>query len=138
MQSNPSTSNESDDIVPRTETPLSKPPLSKIQKFGTSFGEKLKTVLVSVSSVPSTKLILGTVLLLSIFATFLTFAKGSTLCLLSDCSPTVFPPPPGNEFWAFAGGTLVLIVLTTLMGIPLLPAVGIATGIWFLISKTSH
>ncbi len=137
MQSNPSTSDESDDIVLQTEIPLSEPPFSKTQKLDTSFGEKLKTVLVSVSSVPSGKLILGTVLLLGIFATFLTFAKGSTLCLWSDCSPVV-PPTTGNEFWAFAGGASALIVLTTLMGLPLLPAVGIATGIWFLISKTIH
>ena len=134
MQSNSSNPNKSDDIVPHIKTPLSKPSSSTIKKFDTSLGEKLKTVLVSVSSVPSGKLILGAVLLLGIFATFLTFAKGSTLCLWSDCSS----PPPGNEFWAFAGGTSALIVLTTLMGIPLLPAVGIATGIWFLISKTSN
>ena len=39
----------------------------------------------------------------------------------------------GNDFLAYAGGAASLLVLTTLVGVPVLPAVAISTGVWFLV-----
>ena len=133
MQSNSNNPDGSDDIVEKTGSTLSSVSIPQI-----SFTQKLTNIFGSVASVPMGKLIFGSILVIGIVATFLTFAKGSTVCVLSDCKSTVAAPVTGSEFWAFAGGTATLLILTTFMGFPLLPAVGIATGIWFFMSTTIH
>ena len=80
----------------------------------------------------------GGVLALSVF---FIFAKGTDVCLAINCteySDSVTTSSGsstsiGNDFVAYAGGAASLLVLTTLVGVPLLPAVAISTGIWFLV-----
>ena len=72
---------------------------------------------------------------------FFIFAKGTDVCLAINCndySDSVATSSPsstsiGTDFVAYAGGAASLLVLTAVVGVPLLPAVAIATGIWFLI-----
>ena len=78
------------------------------------------------------------VLALSIF---FIFAKGTDVCLAINCndySDSVATSSPssesiGTDFVAYAGGAASLLVLTAVVGVPLLPAVAISTGIWFLV-----
>lgn len=78
------------------------------------------------------------VLALSIF---FIFAKGTDVCLAINCndySDSVATSSPsstsiGTDFVAYAGGAASLLVLTTLVGVPLLPAVAISTGVWFVL-----
>ena len=71
-------------------------------------------------------------------AAFFLFAKETDVCFLSTCND--YSDSIGtdsismeNNFLAYASGTASLIVLTTLVGVPLLPAVAISTGVWFLV-----
>jgi hypothetical protein len=78
------------------------------------------------------------VLALSIF---FIFAKGTDVCLAINCNEysdsvatgSVSSTSIGTDFVAYASGAASLLVLTTLVGVPLLPAVAISTGIWFVI-----
>ena len=80
---------------------------------------------------------LAGVLALSVF---FIFAKGTDVCLAINCnhySDSVASSPSsesiGTNFVAYAGGAATLVVLTAVVGVPLLPAVAISTGIWFLV-----
>jgi hypothetical protein len=72
---------------------------------------------------------------------FFIFAKGTDVCLAINCNDysdsvaTGSPSPTsiGTDFVAYASGAASLLVLTTLVGVPLLPAVAISTGIWFVV-----
>ena len=72
---------------------------------------------------------------------FFIFAKGTDVCLAINCneySDSVATSSPsaesiGTDFVAYAGGAASLLVLTAVVGVPLLPAVAISTGIWFLV-----
>ncbi len=72
---------------------------------------------------------------------FFIFAKGTDVCLAINCNDysdsvatsSASSTSIGTDFVAYAGGAASLLVLTTLVGIPLLPAVAISTGIWFLV-----
>ncbi|MGL5793844.1 MAG: hypothetical protein ACRC06_05435 [Waterburya sp.] len=71
-------------------------------------------------------------------AVFFLFAKETDVCFLSTCndysdSLATNSTSIGNDFLAYAGGAASLIVLTTLVGVPLLPAVAISTGVWFVV-----
>ncbi len=71
-------------------------------------------------------------------AVFFLFAKETDVCFLSTCndysdSLATDSTSIGNDFLAYAGGAASLIVLTTLVGVPLLPAVAISTGVWFVV-----
>jgi hypothetical protein len=78
------------------------------------------------------------VLALSIF---FIFAKGTDVCLAISCNEysdsvatgSVSSTSIGTDFVAYASGAASLLVLTTLVGVPLLTAVAISTGIWFVI-----
>ena len=65
-------------------------------------------------------------------------SKENDICFFSTCneysdSTATGLTSIGNDFIAYAGGAASLLVLTTLVGVPLLPAVAISTGIWFLV-----
>ena len=72
---------------------------------------------------------------------FFIFAKGTDVCLAINCNDysdslatgSASSESIGTDFVAYAGGAASLLVLTTLVGVPLLPAVAISTGIWFLV-----
>lgn len=84
------------------------------------------------SNISLSKSFVGGLIFLGLAATFFIFTKGTQICLWSEC-PTL--PPVTGDFWAFAGGAATLMVLTTLVGMPLLPAVAISTGIWLLMQR---
>ena len=72
-------------------------------------------------------------------ATFFLLTKGSEFCLFSTCLPPIEPTSSlGMNFWAFAGGTAALVVLTTVFGVSLVPAVAASFGVWFLMQMTLH
>jgi hypothetical protein len=129
MQSSPENT-ESSPIVPSPEMTSSfiknANPTEKLELF-----PRVTSVL---STISSQKSIIGGLIFLGIIATFFIFTKGTEICLWSDCSK-IIPPPvvtPVSEFLAFAGGAGTLIVLTTLVGMPLLPAVALSTGVWLV------
>ncbi len=72
---------------------------------------------------------------------FFIFAKGTDVCLAINCndySDSVATGADsstsiGTDFVAYAGGAATLLVLTALASVPLLPAVAISTGVWFVI-----
>ena len=72
---------------------------------------------------------------------FFIFAKGTDVCLAINCNDysdsvatgSASSKSIGTDFVAYAGGAASLLVLTTLVGVPLLPAVAVSTGIWFLV-----
>lgn len=72
-------------------------------------------------------------------ATFFLLTKGSEFCLFSTCLPPIDSTGSlAMNFWAFAGGTAALIVLTTFFGVSLVPAVAASFGVWFLMQMTLH
>jgi hypothetical protein len=82
-------------------------------------------------------IIAGGVVVLTI-AVCIFLAKETDVCFMSTCnhysdSTGSDSTSIGNDFIAYAGGAATLLVLTTLVGIPLLPAVAISTGVWFVL-----
>lgn len=80
--------------------------------------------------------IAGGVVVLTI-AVCIFLAKETDVCFMSTCnhysdSTGSDSTSIGNDFIAYAGGAATLLVLTTLVGIPLLPAVAISTGVWLV------
>ncbi|HEY9633448.1 MAG TPA: hypothetical protein V6D14_08585 [Coleofasciculaceae cyanobacterium] len=72
-------------------------------------------------------------------ATFFLLTKGSEFCLFSTClQPIDSAGSLAMNFWAFAGGTAALVVLTTFFGVSLVPAVAVSFGVWFLMQMTLH
>ena len=81
-------------------------------------------------------IITGGVVVLTI-AVCIFLAKETDVCFMSTCnhysdSTGSDSTSIGNNFIAYAGGAATLLVLTTLVGIPLLPAVAISTGVWLV------
>ena len=72
---------------------------------------------------------------------FFIFAKGTDVCVAINCNDysdslatsSAASESIGTDFVAYAGGAASLLVLTAVVGLPLLPAVAISTGIWFLV-----
>ena len=86
-------------------------------------------------------IIAGGVVVLTI-AVCIFLAKETDVCFMSTCnhysdSTGSDSTSIGNDFIAYAGGAATLLVLTTLVGIPLLPAVAISTGVW-LVMRIIH
>jgi hypothetical protein len=76
---------------------------------------------------------------IAIVATFFLLTKGSEFCFFSTClSPADSTSSLPMNFWAFAGGTAALVVLTTFFGVSLVPAVAASFGVWFLMQMTLH
>lgn len=71
---------------------------------------------------------------------FFLFAKETDVCFLSTCnhysdSVATGSISVGNEFLIYAGSAATLVTLTTI-GVPLLPAIAVSTGIWFFVHLT--
>jgi hypothetical protein len=97
-----------------------------------------KATKLSLASFPLARLVLGGVLLIGLVATVLLILRGTDFCVLSVCSEQV--TSGGSlvvDFWSFAGGAAALLA-TVYLGLPLLPAVGVAAGVWFLMYSTLH
>ncbi|WP_427160914.1 hypothetical protein ACQFX9_04615 [Aliinostoc sp. HNIBRCY26] len=93
------------------------------------------------SSLPSdvTKMIVLGLFIIGIVATFFLVTRGNELCIFSFCSDMGrHSPTLTSDFWAFAGGTATVVVLTSFLGVSLLPAVGIASAVWFFIYSSLH
>lgn len=73
-------------------------------------------------------------LYLGIIIAFLLLAKGSDVCIATINSCT--GASATSVFLALGGGAAVLFGLTTLLGIPLLPAAGIGLAVWWLIQAS--
>jgi hypothetical protein len=68
---------------------------------------------------------------------FFLFAKETDVCFLSTCnhysdSIATGSTSVGNEFLVYAGSAATLVTLTTI-GVPLIPAFAVSTGIWFFV-----
>lgn len=108
-------------IIPDKEKIELSPPLpqenimTKNHRF--AFSSNLKTIF------------LGVILFVAIIATVSVFSADHNICLFSD--GCIIDDGGTGNLWAFLGGIAGYAIATT-MGIPLLPAVGIAVGIWLL------
>ncbi|AVH68451.1 hypothetical protein [Nostoc sp. 'Peltigera membranacea cyanobiont' N6] len=90
-------------------------------------------------SIDSKKLLILGLVIIGIVATFFLVTRGNELCLFSFCTDVGrHSATLTSDFWAFAGGTATVIVLTTFLGVSLLPAVGIASAVWFFIYSSLH
>lgn len=72
--------------------------------------------------------------------TFFLLTKGSEFCFFSICNMNMADTggSTANNFLGFLGGTATLIILTTVIGVPLVPAVAAAVGIWLLMQISLH
>jgi hypothetical protein len=70
--------------------------------------------------------------------TFFLLTKGSEFCFFSTCTTTDSTASIASNFWGTLGGAATLIILTNVLGIPLIPAVAAAMGIWFLMQISLH
>ena len=83
-------------------------------------------------------LIVSMAIVLTITAFFL-FGKETDICFFSTCNEYTDSvgvedaASIGNDFVAYAGGAATLVILTTLVGVPLIPAIIASAGVWFLI-----
>ncbi len=83
-------------------------------------------------------LIVSMAIVLTITAFFL-FGKETDMCFFSTCNEYTDSvgvedtTSIGSDFVAYAGGAATLVVLTTLVGVPLIPAIIASAGVWFLI-----
>jgi len=97
-----------------------------------------KATKLSLATFPLGRLVLGGVLLISLVATVLLISRGTDFCVFSVCIEDVSRPVDlVADFWAFAGGAAALFA-TVYLGLPLLPVVGVAAGVWFLMYTTLH
>lgn len=92
----------------------------------------------SLATFPLSRLVLGGILLVGLIATVLLILRGTDFCIFSVC---IDQGTSGGglvvDFWAFTGGAVALLA-TVYLGLPLLPAVGVAAGVWFLMYSTLH
>jgi hypothetical protein len=141
MQSRSDNSNLSSDLTAQPENVLSETFPSEIQQPKPSEGSELvfSSSVSRILSASPGKLLIAGLILAGILATFLVFSQGSHFCFLSYCLDNPVPAVSiGNDFLAFTGGTASLILLSTMLGTPLLPAIGIASGVWFLLHMSLH
>jgi hypothetical protein len=143
MQSLPQDHNSSADSTQQ----LSNSPINQVTNSSNQLGNNTAIPLEavhttnknSILSVDSKKLIVIGLLIIGIVATFFLVTRGNDLCILSFCNDVGrHSSTLTSDFWAFAGGTATVIVLTTFLGISLLPAVGIASAVWFFIYSSLH
>ncbi|WP_036484417.1 hypothetical protein [Myxosarcina sp. GI1] len=78
--------------------------------------------------------IVGCCVVLTI-AAYVFLSKETDTCLFSTCSEYSYSSGDlsvGNEFLIYAGSAATLVGLT-FVGVPLLPAIAVSTGIWFFV-----
>jgi hypothetical protein len=141
MQSRSDNSNLSSDLTAQPENVLSETFPSEIQQPKPSEGSELvfSSSVSRILSASPGKLLIAGLILAGILATFLVFSQGSHFCFLSYCLDNPIPAASvGNEFLSYSGGTAALILLISVLGTPLVPAVGISAGIWFLLRMSLH
>jgi hypothetical protein len=141
MKTQPDSSNLSSDLIAQSEDMLSESYPKKNKQLQRSEDSQpvFYSSLSRIFSGSPRKLIVAGLILAGILTIFFVFSQGSHFCLLSYCLDNPIPPASvGNDFLAFSGGTAALVLLTTLMGTPLLPAIGISAGIWFLFHMSLH
>ena len=120
--------NEAQNAISSSDRPETVPetqPVSVINPESNNFLVRKKWIIVCTAGVLA-------------LAVFFLFAKETDVCILNACndysdSLATDSSSIGNDFLAYAGGAATLVVLTTLVGVPLLPAVAVATGVWFLV-----
>lgn len=130
MQSS-SENNDSSPIVTCSETTSATSSISE-ESNPTEKLELFPRFTLAPSTISSQKSIISGLIFLGVIATFFIFTKGTKICLWSNCSTPPVIVTPVSEFLAFAGGAGTLMVLTTLVGMPLLPAVALSTGVWLV------
>ncbi|MEH2105818.1 hypothetical protein [Nostoc sp.] len=85
------------------------------------------------------KLIVVAIFLIVLATTFFIVNRGSDVCIFSFCSETErHSSTVTSDFWAFAGGTATVFVLTTFLGLSIVPAVLISSVVWFIIYSSFH
>ncbi|MEH2094642.1 hypothetical protein CDG77_04000 [Nostoc sp. 'Peltigera membranacea cyanobiont' 213] len=85
------------------------------------------------------KLIVVAIFLIVLATTFFIINRGSDVCIFSFCSETErHSSTVTSDFWAFAGGTATVFVLTTFLGLSIVPAVLISSVVWFIIYSSFH
>lgn len=123
---NPQVASGSDAQIQSNPTPLETPAVS-LKVPGSGFSLHLNKWIV-----------LG-IFVVAMVATIFLLTKGSEFCLFSTCQhPVDSTSSVAMNFWAFAGGTVTLVVLTTFFGVSLAPAVATSFGVWFLMQMTLH
>lgn len=78
------------------------------------------------------------IVVIAIGCTFFLLTKGSEFCFFSTCTPSNTGGSIASNFWEFLGGIATFIILTHVIGVPLVPAVAAALGIWFLMQISLH
>ena len=70
-------------------------------------------------------------------AVYVLLGKETDACLFSTCSEYSYSSGDsvsiGDEFLIYAGSAATLLVLTTFLSIPVLPAIAVSAGVWFLV-----
>ncbi|MHC5599119.1 MAG: hypothetical protein ACYTXC_24770 [Nostoc sp.] len=85
------------------------------------------------------KLIVVAIFLIVLATTFFIINRGSDVCIFSFCNETErHGSTVTSDFWAFAGGTATVFVLTTFLGLSIVPAVLISSVVWFVIYSSFH
>lgn len=123
--------NETEHKITENETPehiLQTQPVSAIHSESNNSFEPKKWIIVCAAGVLA-------------LAVLLIFVKGTHVCLAINCNEysdsvatsSASSTSIGTDIVAYAGSAASLVILTTLVGVPLLPAVAVSTGIWFLI-----
>ncbi|WP_335102318.1 hypothetical protein [Nostoc sp.] len=85
------------------------------------------------------KLIIVVIFIIVLATTFFIINRGSDVCIFSFCSETEkYSSTVTSDFWAFAGGTATVFVLTTFLGLSIVPAVLISSVVWFIIYSSFH
>lgn len=85
------------------------------------------------------KLIVVAIFLIVLAATFFIVNRGSDICIFSFCSEAErHSSTVTSDFWAFTGGTATVFVLTTFLGLSIVPAVMISSVVWFIIYSSFH
>jgi len=139
--------NQSSEIIANNETQNAMPSASFAIAQNTTPETVLQSQPVSVinpendSSFALKKLVIFCVAGVLALSVFFIFAKGTDVCLAINCNDysdsvatsSASSTSIGTDFIAYAGGATSLLVLTALVGVPLLPAMAISTGIWFLV-----
>ena len=119
--------NETQNAIAQNESPetvLQTQPVSVINSESNNSFELKKWIIICIAGVAA-------------ITCFFLFAKETDVCFLSTCndysdSMATGSTSVGNEFLVYAGSAATLVGLT-LIGVPLLPAIAVSTGVWFFV-----
>ncbi len=142
MQSLPQDNNDSDNSAQQSSNSFIDTTSSNNQ-LGNNTGIPVETLQATNnnSSLPLylSKLIVVAIFFIVLATTFFIVNRGSDVCIFSFCSETErHYSTVTSDFWAFAGGTATVFVLTTFLGLSIVPAVLISSAVWFVIYSSFH